>query len=271
MVLSKRGLLCGQNTVSLEFCEHCVFGKQKRVSFTKAVHRTKGTLDYIHLDLWGPASVPSKGGVRYMLTFIYDYSRKVWTFFLLRKSDVFKTFKQWKTFIEKQTGKQIKHLRTDNGLEFCSGEFNEFCKDEGIERHRTVAYTPQQNGVAERMNRTLIEKTRCLLSNAGFGEEFWAEAASIACYLVNRSPSTSIDLKTPKEVWSGHSPSYSDLRIFGCPVYAHVSQEKLKPRSKECKFLGYASGTKGFRLWCPEDKKIIISRDVKFNETAMLR
>nr|CAD1833005.1 unnamed protein product [Ananas comosus var. bracteatus] len=93
MVLSKRGLLCGQNTGSLEFCKHSVFGKQKRVSFTKVVHRTKGTLDYIHSDLWGPAPVPSKGGAKYMLTFIDDYSRKVWTFFLLQKSDVFKTFK----------------------------------------------------------------------------------------------------------------------------------------------------------------------------------
>ena len=94
-ILSKRGLLCGQSTGPLEFCEHCIFGKQKRVSFSSpAIHKTKGTLDYIHSDLWGPSRAPSKGGARYMLTFIDDYSRKVWVYFLKHKNDVFLTFKQ---------------------------------------------------------------------------------------------------------------------------------------------------------------------------------
>ncbi|XP_070018812.1 uncharacterized mitochondrial protein AtMg00300-like [Nicotiana sylvestris] len=105
-ILSKRGLLCGQSTENIELCEHCMFGKQKRVSFkSPAIHRTKFTLDYIHSDLWCPSRTPSKGGARYMLTFIDDYSRKVWVYFLKNKSDVFLTFKQWKVLIEKQTGK----------------------------------------------------------------------------------------------------------------------------------------------------------------------
>jgi len=194
-LLSKRGLLSGQSTSKLEFCERCLFGKQKRISFNSGLHRTKGTLDYIHSDLWGPARVPSKGGARYMLTFIDDYSRKVWVYFMKKKSDVFVTFKQWKALVEKQTGKKIKRLRTSNGLEFCDGDFNKFCKDEGIVRHLTVRGTPQQNGVAERMNRTLLEKVRCMLSNSGLSNDFWAEAA---CYLVNRSPNASIDCKTPE-------------------------------------------------------------------------
>ena len=93
-----------------------------------------------------------------MLTFIDDYSRKVWVYFLKQKSDVFITFKQWKALIENQTGKKIKRLRTDNGMEFCGNEFDQFCMNEGIVRHRTVRYTPQQNGVAERMNQTLLER-----------------------------------------------------------------------------------------------------------------
>lgn len=100
--------------------------------------------------------------------------------------------------IEKQTGKQIKHLRTYNGLEFCFGEFDALCKTEGIVRHHKVHHTPQQNGVAERMNRTIMEKVRCLLSNAGLSKSFWAEAASTACFLINLSPSTAIDKRTPR-------------------------------------------------------------------------
>lgn len=124
----------------LDFCEHCVYGKQGRVKFSTAVHTTKGTVDYIHSDLWGPSPVTSKGGSQYLLTLIDDYSRKVWVYFLKHKSEVFAT--QWKALIEKQTGKRIKRLRTDNGLEYCSGEFDEFCKNEGIVRHRTVRKTP---------------------------------------------------------------------------------------------------------------------------------
>ncbi|KAG8499392.1 hypothetical protein CXB51_005981 [Gossypium anomalum] len=103
--LSKRGLLDGQGICKLNFCEHCVFGKQKRVRFTRGIHNMKGTLEYIHSDLWGPSRVPSRGGANYMLTFIDDFSRKVWAFFLKQKSDVFFTFKSWKIMIEKQTGK----------------------------------------------------------------------------------------------------------------------------------------------------------------------
>ena len=268
--LSKRGLLDGQSISKLEFCEHCVFGKQRRVRFAKGIHKTKGTLDYVHSDLWGPSRVPSKGGANYMLTIIDDYSRKVWVFFLKQKSDVLSTFKEWKTMIEKQTSKQIKRLRTDNGLEFCSDEFNTLCKGEGIIRHLTVPGTPQQNGVAERMNRTLMEKVRCMLSNAGLPKVFWAEATATACHLVNRSPSIAIDKRTPEEVWSGTPANYSDLKIFGCPAYAHVDNGKLEPRSIKCIFLGYKAGVKGYKLWCPEARKVIVSRDVIFDETAML-
>ncbi|KAG8498939.1 hypothetical protein CXB51_005359 [Gossypium anomalum] len=232
--LSKRGLLDGQGICKLNFCEHCVFGKQKRVRFIRGIHNTKETLEYIHSDLWGPSRVPSRGGANYMLTFIDDFSRKVWAFFLKQKSDVFSAFKSWKIMIEKQTGKQIKYLHTDNGLEFCSDEFNRLCKSEGIVRHLTVRHTPQQNGVAERMNRTIMEKVRCMLSNSNLPKSFWAEAASTACFLINRSPSVAIKKKTPQEVWSGNPANYFDLKIFGCPA------------------------------------KVVISRDVVFDETAML-
>lgn len=271
-ILCKRGLVGRHTTCKIDLCEHCVFGKQKRVSFTRGIHRTKGTLDYIHADLWGPSRVPSHGGRRYMLIIIDDYSRKVWAYFLRHKNEVFLNFKRWKSLVENQTRKKVKRLRTDNGLEFCEEDFNKFCEDEGIARHHTVVRTPQQNGVAERMNRTLIERVRCILSHSGLGKKFWAEAASTACYLVNRSPHSSLDGKIPEEVWSGNQVEYSNLKIFGCLAYVHVTDGKLDPRAKKCIFIGYPSGVKGYRLWCPDpnSKRIIISRDVTFNENAFL-
>lgn len=108
-----------------------------------------------------------------MLTIIDDYSRKVWPYFLKHKWQAFSAFKEWKIMIERQTEKKVKILRTDNGMEFCSKQFENYCKSEGIVRHHTVPYTPQQNGVAERMNRTIISRARCMLSNAGLHRRFW--------------------------------------------------------------------------------------------------
>ncbi|KAL1197962.1 Retrovirus-related Pol polyprotein from transposon TNT 1-94 [Cardamine amara subsp. amara] len=131
-ILSKENLLCGHEVKSLEFCEHCVFGKLHRSKFSKDIHITKGTLDYIHFDCWGPARVDSLGGHRYFVSFIDDYSRKTWVIMLKHKSEAFKNFREWKTLVENQTGKKLKRLRTDNGLEFCSLEFNQLCKDQGL-------------------------------------------------------------------------------------------------------------------------------------------
>ncbi|CAN1182465.1 Retrovirus-related Pol polyprotein from transposon TNT 1-94 [Linum perenne] len=141
--LSKRGLLDGCNASNLEFCEHCVFGKHKRVKFNTSVHTTEGILDYVHFDLWGPSREPSLGSARYMLTIIDDYSRQVRSYFFKHKSDAFSAFKEWKTMVERQTEKKVKKLRTDNGMEFCSDKFQSYCKSEGMVRHYTVPHTPQ--------------------------------------------------------------------------------------------------------------------------------
>ena len=122
------------------------------------------------------------------------------------------------------------------------------------------------------MNRTLLEKVRCMLSNAGLGKEFWAEALVYACHLVNRLPSTAIGGKTPLEKWSGKpATDYDSLHVFGSTAYYHVKESKLDPRAKKAIFMGNTSGVKGYRLWCPETKKVIFSRDVTFDESTMLR
>nr|KYP33708.1 Retrovirus-related Pol polyprotein from transposon TNT 1-94 [Cajanus cajan]KYP40580.1 Retrovirus-related Pol polyprotein from transposon TNT 1-94 [Cajanus cajan] len=119
------------------------------------------------------------------------------------------------------------------------------------------------------MNRTLLERARCLLSNARLSRSFWAEVVSTTCYLINRSPSTVIDCKTPSEVWSNKPANYSLLRFFGCNAYYHVNEGKLEPRSKKGLFMGYGDAVKGYRIWSPSERKVILSRDVIFDESHM--
>lgn len=163
-VLVKQGVLSKKDIGKEVFCEHCVVGKAKRVSFESGRHETQCVLEYIHADLWGsPNVIPSISGSQYFLSLVDDHSRKVWLYFFKKKDDTFANFCEWKKLVETQVDKKVRYIRTDNGLEFCNPAFNQFCKKDGITRHRTCTYTPQQNGVAERMNRTLMEKVRCLL------------------------------------------------------------------------------------------------------------
>jgi hypothetical protein len=176
--------------------------------------------------------------------------------------------------VEKRTGRSIKFLRIDNGGEFTSVEFENYCKEVGIEIHNTMVYTPQQNGVVEHMNRTLPERERSMLNNSKMPQELWVEAVLTSCYLINQSPSTRINCKIPEEVWTGHSCDFSNLRIFGCDAYALISKDqcsKLDPRSKKYVFVGYGDGVKGYRPWDPISHKIIISRDVVFYESSLLK
>ena len=137
-------------------------------------------------------------------------------------------------------------------------------------RHKTMWMTPQQNGLVERMNRTILERVRSMLSNAKLPTSFWAEAVNTAVYLINRCPSSAIEFKTPMEKWSKHAPDLSNLKVFGCTSYVHVNEGKLHPRSMKCIFLGYPKGVKGYRLWNPNTRKCVISRDVVFKESEML-
>ncbi|KAJ4706252.1 Retrovirus-related Pol polyprotein from transposon TNT 1-94 [Melia azedarach] len=244
----KRGTLYFLQGSTLSSSVAVASSKIDKDNMTKLWHMRLG-----HMS--GPSRVESLGSHRYFMSMIDDFSRMTWVFIMKHKSEAFKNFRQWKALVENQTGKKIKRLRTDNGLEFCWSEFDEFCKNEGIARHHTVRDTPQQNGVAERMNQTLLERARCMLSNAELTRRFWAEAVSTTCYLINRGPHTGINLKTPFEVWSGKPADYSNLRAFGCTVYYHVNEGKLEPRAKKGVFVGYGDGVKGYRIWSPSEKR----------------
>lgn len=138
----------------------------------------------------------------------------------------------------------------------------------GIARQKIVNGTPQQNGLAERLNRTLLERIKCMIITSGVSKIFWEEATKIACYLVNRCRSSAIDFKIPQEKWIRKPADYDQLKVFGCTAYAHLRQDKLEPRAKKCIFTGYPEGVKGYKLWCIEksSEKCIINRDVVFNE-----
>ncbi|KAL0447561.1 UNVERIFIED_CONTAM: Retrovirus-related Pol polyprotein from transposon TNT 1-94 [Sesamum latifolium] len=184
--------------------------------------------------------------------------RKVWVYFLKQKYEVLTKFKLCKAEVENQTGRKIKYLRSDNGTEYTDSQFQKFCEEHRIQRHFSVRKTPQQNGVAERMNRSLTKKARCLRLNAGLPKSFWAEAVSMACYLVNRSPRASLGGKVAEEVWTGNPVNFDHLRIFGCSAYVHVPSDersKLDPKSKQFIFLGYKKGVKGYKFWDPVERK----------------
>ncbi|KAE8703256.1 DEAD-box ATP-dependent RNA helicase 57 [Hibiscus syriacus] len=270
--LIDQGLMKGARACKLSFCEHCIKGKKTRVKFGTTIHDTKGILDYVHSDVWGPSKTTSLGGTHYYVTFVDDFSRRVWVYTMKTKNEVLGFFLKWKKMVETQTGRKIKRLRTDNGGEYKNDPFLKVYEEECIVKHFTVRSTPQQNGVAERMNRTLVEKVRCMLSNVGLGKEFWAEALVYACHLINRLPLTVIGGKTPLEKWFGvPATDYDSIHVFGSTAYYHVKESKLDTRAKKTIFMGITSGVKGYRLWSPETKKIIFSRDVTFDESTMLR
>ncbi|CAL5438577.1 unnamed protein product [Camellia sinensis] len=194
-----------------------------------------------------------------------------WVYFVRQKSEVFSIFKKFQNLVERQSGCLMKVLRSDRGGEYNSNEFMKFCEDIGMQRQFTIGYTPQQNGVAERKNRTIEEMSKSMLHEKGLPKTFWGEAVFTAVYLMNRCPTKALKDRTPFEAWSGRKPSVNYLKVFGCICYAHVPKEvrhKLDENSKKCIFMGYSSKSKGYRLFSLDQKKVIICRDVLFDEKA---
>ncbi|KAM2045153.1 hypothetical protein ACFX1T_009386 [Malus domestica] len=271
-LLSKKEMVRGLPCISHpdQVCEGCLLGKQFRKSFPKeSTTRAQKPLELIHTDVCGPIKPSSLGKNNYFLLFIDDFSRKTWVYFLKQKSEVFGAFKKFKAAVEKESGCKIKAMRSDRGGEFTSKKFQEFCEANGIRRPLTVPRSPQQNGVAERKNRTILDMARSMLKSKRLPKELWAEAVACAVYLSNRSPTRSVWGKTPQEAWSGRKPGISHLRVFGSIAHVHVPDErraKLDDKSEKFIFIGYDSNSKGYKLYNPNNGKTVISRDVTFDE-----
>jgi len=165
--------------------------------------------------------------------------------------------------VKNQIGRKVKVLRSDNGGEYTSKEFKDYLASKDIKHQLSISERSEQNEVAERMNRTLIECACGIRLQADMSEEFWAEAVNHVSYLVNMSPSTAIDLHIPEEIWRGESVDYLTLQIFGCPAYSLVDSQKrnkLEFKFKKCISIGFTKGLKNFRLWDPEKRSIYQQR-----------
>ncbi|KAL3677349.1 hypothetical protein R1sor_027297 [Riccia sorocarpa] len=272
--LSSKQLASGLPTLPevTTICEGCTMGKQVTESYPKqSEHRSQSKLEVIHSDICGPLPTPSLGGGRYFATFTDDFSRKTWIFILKTKGEVFQTFVNFKTLMENQTGSKIKVLRTDRGGEYLSRAFKAFCERAGIHRQLTVAYSPQQNGVSERKNRTILSRARSMALDSGLPLYLWAEVVTAATMLTNMSPTRSNSGITPDEKFFGTRPDVSRLRSYGCLVFAHIDKNKLsklESRARRCFLVGYDLNSKAYRCFDPLTRKVLVVRNVIFDEIS---
>lgn len=272
ILLKNKGMVDGLPTlhnIKLE-CDGCALGKMHRDEFPVHVNRKqRDILELVHTYICGPMQTRSLGGAYYFLLFIDDCTRFSWVYFLSNKSQAFRYFKEFKVMIENQTTKKIKILRSDQGGEYKLNEFMNFCKQHGIIQQFTVPHTPQQNGVAERKNRTLVECARSMLQGNVISNGIWAEAINTVVYLKNRSPTKCLGFKTPFEALFGLKPIVDHMRIFGSKDFAHVpkpDRKKLDPKALKCIFVGYGTEYKAYKLYNPVTHKVFASRDVIFHE-----
>ena len=265
--------ICCENVDKLSFCEACLAGKMHRKSFpTREEIRSSHKLQLVHSDVCGPMQTESFGGARYFVTFTDDYSRCCAVYFMKQKLEVLEKFKEFEAAATNEAGRSIGILRTDNGGEYLSTEFQDYLKAKGIKYELTVPYSPQQNGVAERMTRTLVESAQSMIAQARLPKMYWAEAISTAVYVRNRMPTTAIKGNTtPYERWYERKPNVSHLRVFGCMAFAHgpdSKRQKLDKKAERLRFVGYCRTSKGYRLFDEIKRKMVVRRDVEFNENV---
>ena len=249
-----------------EPCEACFKGKQTRLPFSPSNTSTTAPLELLHMDLCGPMDA-TLGGARYIATFLDDYTGLSVVELLRQKSEVKVAALRVIKYLETQVGRNLKAVRSDCGGEYMNAQLAQFFASKGVQHQHTVPYSPQQNGKAERLNRTLLEKAQCMLADSGLPRSLWGEAVRTANYLRNRSPVKGKP-KTPWELFYSKMPDVSMLRVWGAKAYVHVPSElrrKLDFKSEVGYMVGYAANSKGWRIWAGGDA-ITISRDVYFDE-----
>lgn len=257
-------------------CESCVFAKNHRSSYPQRGYQASKPFYMIHSDVWGPSKVTTLSGKKWFVTFIDDHTRLCWIYLMKKKSDVKNLFEDFYTMIENQFQTKIGILHSDNGTEYFNEHLEAFLKNNGIVHQSTCRDTPQQNGIAERKNKHLLEVARAIMFYMNVPKYLWGEAILTASYLINRMPTKMLKYQTPLECLKIFFPEarlFSDLpvKVFGCTVYLHIPSKfrtKLDPRAIKCVFLGYSSNKKGYKCFDPFTKKIHVSMDVSFLETT---
>ena len=250
-------------------CEPCLSGKMNANPFPSSKTRASKPLALIHTDLHGPFKTRTISGYRYWITFIDDYTRFRAVMFLKSKDEAFNAFKRYKAYAENHLGSKIQCMRIDKGGEYMSTKFIEFMLDHGITRQYTVRARPQQNGVAERANRTIEEHVIAMLEESRLPPSFLGQAVAAYIHIWNRCSTTSLVSKTPYELWHHKKPDISHLRVWGCTAYVHVQKDKrsgIGSHMEKCVFIGYPDGYKGWMFYNPTTKRTVISERAEFDE-----
>lgn len=226
--------------------------KSHQLPFSSSISTTSFPLEIVHSDVWGPSPITSCKGFRYYIILVDDFSRFTWIYFMANKSDVAQIFSRFKAQVENLFNSTITILRTDGGTEYkpIQKQFPQ------IIHQITCPYTPQQNGLAERKHRHIIELSLASMSHASIPNKYWDEVFSSIVYLINRLPSHSSQI--PFTTLFNKDPDYSLLRVLGCLCFPYTlpyNEHKLQLRALPCVFLGYASTQKGYRcLHLPTNK-----------------
>ena len=264
--MAKNGYITYRND-NHDKCEICIQAKMTKLPFPKS-ERNYEILQIIHSDICELNGNLTRGGNIYFSTFIDDYSRYTYVYLMKCKDEVFNKFKVYKSIVENQKEKKIKILRSDRGGEYFPTIFSSFCEEHRIIHQRTSPYTPQQNGLAERKNRTLVDMVNSMLLSSQLPFNLWGEALLSVCHIHNRIPSK-ITKTSPYELWNGRKPNLSYIRVWGCLAFYRVpdpKRTKLGPREMKSVFVGYAKNSKTYMLLDLESNVIMESRDVQFLE-----
>lgn len=255
-------------------CDECMQGKSYQLTSTSSFHRSPKVLNLVHSDLLGPIHPPTRGGKKYILSFIDNYTRYNHVYLLSSKDETPTYFKKYKALVERQTGARIGKLKSDRGGEYSSVDFLQYLSDEGIETERGPAHRPPANSVSERFFRTLLGRMRTQLLQSGLPPSLWGELAVYCSLQLNCSPTRALDMHIPileyQKVMVGHLHpfDFTRLRPFGCTAFVHQQHRhnKLSTTSKKMIFVGIEHGARACRLWDPETTRVLVSGDVKYQE-----
>ncbi|KAL0641872.1 hypothetical protein Bca4012_102526 [Brassica carinata] len=249
-------------------CEACILGKHCRTVFTKSTTVYEKCFDLIHSDVW-TAPCLSRDNHKYYVTFIDEKSKYTWLTLIPTKDRVLDAFKNFQAYVTNHYNAKIKIFRSDNGGEYTGQAFKLHLSQHGILHQTSCPYTPQQNGVAERKNRHLMEVARSMMFQSNVPKKFWSDAVATACYLINRTPTLILQGQSPFEVLNQYKPSLEHMKIFGCLCFVMVPGEirnKLEANSSKAMFIGYSSSQKGYKCYDPNTRRVLVSREVKFVE-----
>ncbi|PKU75385.1 Retrovirus-related Pol polyprotein from transposon TNT 1-94 [Dendrobium catenatum] len=252
-------------SITSNVCHSCQTAKSHRLPFLSSNSQCTSPFQVVVSDVWGPSPIFSLNGYRYYVLFVDEFSHFSWLYPMVTKAEVFSKFLLFKAMVEKQFSTHIKIFRSDGGGEYTSIQFQLFLSTNGILHQFSCPHTPQQNGLAERKHRHIIETARTLLLQAKLPTSFWVESVLTAVYLINRLPSPITKYISPFQCLYKSPPSYSHLKIFGCLCYPWLqpaAPHKFAPKSSACVFIGYSSNDKGFRCYNLQTSKILISRHV---------